>query len=165
MWYVIQVAPNRERDVIAMCNERIKKPDEEFFVMKGIRYLREKDGSWRENEIIVFPRYVFVDTEDIGNLRERLLKIPDLTKVVSSGEEVFPIYPDEEQLLKIIGGTEHLITASVGVKTDEGVKVTQGGLLGHEDMIKWVNTHKRLACVELELSGHRTAVKIGLEIK
>ena len=104
MWYVIQVAPNREYDVIAMCNQRIKKPDEEFFVMKGIRYLREKDGSWRENEIIVFPRYVFADTDDIGNLRERLLKISDLTKVVSSGDDFFPIYPDEEELLKIIGG-------------------------------------------------------------
>ncbi len=165
MWYVIQVAPNREHEVIIMCNRRIRKPGEEFFVMKGIRYLREKDGSWRENEVIAFPRYVFADTDDIENLRERLMMIPDLTKVVHSGDDFYPIYPDEEALLKVIGGSEHLITASVAIKTENGLEVIEGGLMGHEDMIKWVNTHKRLACLELELSGHKSTVKVGLEIK
>ena len=165
MWYVIQVAPGREYDVITMCDLQIKKPGEDFFVMKGIRYLREKDGSWRENEVIAFPRYVFADTDDIENLRERLMKIPDLTKVLRSGDDVFPIYPDEEELLKIIGGSEHIITSSIAVQTENGFKVIKGGLMGHEDMIKWVNAHKRLACLELELAGHKSTVKVGLEIK
>lgn len=72
---------------------------------------------------------------------------------------------DEEALLKVIGGTKHLITASAAIKTEDGIKIINGGLMGHEGMIKWVNTHKRLACLEIGLSGHKSTVKVGLEIK
>lgn len=53
MWYVIQVKTTREHYILSLCEERVREPSEEFFVMRYVRYLRESDGSWRENEAYI----------------------------------------------------------------------------------------------------------------
>lgn len=164
MWYVIQVKSTREHYILSLCEERVRMPSEEMFVMKCVRYLRESDGSWRENEVIAFPGYVFADTEDIDSLRERLKRIPELTKVIGAGDEIFPIYENEKKLLELLGGKEHIISASKGVKKGDEIVVLSGDLVGHEAMIKWVNIHKKLALIEFDIAGQKVRTKVGLEI-
>ena len=94
MLYVIQVKPLHEDKTLIMLNQYVKAESEEFFVMKCMRYLRQKDATWDDVEALAFPGYIFARTDDIDSLRDRLLKIPDLTKVLGAGDEVFPIYKE-----------------------------------------------------------------------
>ena len=164
MWYVIQVMAGREEYILSFCEQVVRKSSEEMFVMRCDRLLRNQDGSWRKNEEIAFPGYLFADTDDIDGLRERLKKIPELAKVVKVGTGIFPIYDGEEKLFELMGGKEHLIKASTGIRKGDKIVVLEGSLVGHEALIKWVNSHKRLAEIELDLAGEKIKTKVGLEI-
>lgn len=164
MWYVIQVRATREHEILALLDRWVKEADEEFFVMRCMRYLRQQDAAWDNVEALAFPGYIFADTNDIDGLRERLKQIPDLTKVLGAGDEIFPVYEEEERILKLIGGKKHLIEASQGVRQGNRIVVIKGNLVGQEAMIKWVNSHKRMACIEFEISGRKVTTKVGLEI-
>jgi len=99
MWYVIQVGPRREQEqeqeIITLCDKWVKIPSEEFFTMKRIRFNRSSDGTWNQLEKLAFPGYVFASTDDIDSLRTRLKKIPELTKLLGAGDEIFSIYDEE----------------------------------------------------------------------
>ncbi|MBO5622646.1 MAG: transcription antiterminator, partial [Butyrivibrio sp.] len=80
MWYVIQVSPSHEHEVLVQLDKFVKTGNEEFFIMRCLRYLRQKDASWDNVEALAFPGYIFAKTDDINYLRERLIKVPYLTK-------------------------------------------------------------------------------------
>lgn len=58
------------------------------------------------------------------------------------GVKMKPIYENEKEMLELLGGKEHLIRASKGIKKGDEIVVLSGDLVGHEGMIKWVNVHK-----------------------
>ncbi len=92
MWYVIHVRTTREQQIITMYDRRVKVPRESLFVMRCFRNMWGAGGEWFESESLAFPGYVFAETEDIDGLIERLKSIPDLTKMIGVGKELFPIY-------------------------------------------------------------------------
>lgn len=164
MWYVIQVRTGREHEILTLYDRRIKSTDEELFIMRCMRYIRNPGGGFHEQEANAFPGYIFADTKDINNLKERLNDIPELTKIVGAGDEVFPIYQEEENLLKLLGGDEHLISTSKGIQKGDKIIVSSGSLAGLEGKIAWVNRHRRTACIEIDFCGHTVKTKLGLEI-
>ena len=164
MWYVIQVRTGKEHDILTMYNRRIKAPDEELFIVRCIRYIRNPGGGFHEQEANAFPGYIFADTENINNLIERLRKIPDLTKVLGAGEDVFPIYKEEEEVLQLLIGDDHIISTSKGIIRNRQLIITSGDLVGQEGLIVWVNRHRKVACIEIEISGRKVKTKVGLEI-
>ena len=141
MWYVIQVRSGREHDILTMYERRIKVPDEELFIIRCIRFIRNPGGGFHEQEANAFPGYVFADTDNIENLIERLRNIPELTKVLGAGEEIFPIYKEEEEILKFLVGDDHLISTSKGIIKNNQIIITSGDLVGQEGLIVWVNRH------------------------
>ncbi|MBO5621536.1 MAG: antiterminator LoaP [Butyrivibrio sp.] len=165
MWYVIQVRTGREHDIITMYEKRIKVPDEEIFIIRCMRFIRNPGGGFHEQEANAFPGYVFADTHNIEDLIERLRDIPELTKVIGAGEEIFPIYKEEEDILKFLVGDNHLIGTSKGIIKNNRIIITSGNLAGHEGMIVWVNRHRKVACIEIDISGHKVKTKVGLEIE
>ncbi len=164
MWYVIQVGPRREHEILALCEKWVRIPSEEFFVMRCMGYRRRTDGTWDKLERLAFPGYIFVRTDDIDDLRLRLKKIPELTKVLGAGDEIFPIYEEEEKLLWDLGGEDHFIKASHGYRDGDKVVVVDGSLINKEGLITWVNAHKRMALIEIQFAGRTVRTKVGLEI-
>lgn len=163
MWYVIQVRATREPEILAIMNKCYKEPQEDFFAMKCVSFRRSLEGKWQTNEKYAFPGYIFAATKDIQSLRERLRKIPELTKILGCGECVIPISEDEENLLMNLGGPEHLIKASNGYKAGDHIEIVDGALKGLESRIIWVNPHKRKACIEIEIAGRKVQTKLALD--
>ena len=163
MWYVMQVRATREQEILKLCEERVKRSGEEFFIMRCLRFYREPEGIWIKKEVKAFPGYIFIDTENIDEIRERLYLIPDLTKLLGAGDEIFPIYEDEENLLKLLGEKEHLIRASSYFKDGEKIIVTEGSLVGLEAYITWVNPHKKTVCIDVPLAGRVVSTKLAME--
>lgn len=163
MWYVIQVWTGKEQEIIAECNEKVLESGEDMFVMLGERMMKDRAGIWEKRKTAVFPGYVFVETKDIEGLKIRLRNVKKMTRILTTGSELTPVYPEEEELLRRLGGDEHLIELSEGYREGDRLVVTDGPLVGLEGYVKWSKSHRRIACIELELCGQKISVKLGFE--
>ena len=161
MWYVMWVRARHEEEIIRQC-KRLLKDDEEVFVMY-VERLRRSGKEWIAHRELAFKNYVFADVKDVDNFRLQIRKIPDLTKLLQVGEEIIPIYPDEENLLRTIGGEDHVIRPSRGHYEGEKIIVTDGPLKGQESVIKWVDRRQRIVGIEVQLMNRTVEVKLGAE--
>lgn len=163
MWYVIQVRTGKEGDVVEACRHVVMTGTEEVFVPT---YVREKKfhGVMKRVSALLFPGYVFFESDDPEGLYLRLKRVPLLTKILKAGDDYVPLYEEEEALLRRLGGPVHVVDTSKGIIEGDTVKIFFGPLAGMEAQIKKINRHKRLAIVEVTLLGRVTEMKVGLEI-
>ncbi|MBQ9361451.1 MAG: antiterminator LoaP [Lachnospiraceae bacterium] len=163
MWYVIQVKAMHETAVVERCRSDVIIPGEDVFAMKSERMFK-RHGEWSLIEEVSFQKYIFAVTEDTDDFRIRLRNVKELTKMLGVGDEVVPIRQDEEDLLRSLGGEEHVIRYSVGFVTGDRLIVTEGPLAGHEGEVKWIDRHQRLAGIETELMGQIVTIRLGCEV-
>ncbi len=161
MWYVIQVRTGHEDEVAGKCG-RVLKAGESVFTMLSER--RERvGGEWQTVVNVAFKGYVFAETDDIGSLRIRLHSISDLTKIVSVGDDMVPIYEEEEEMLRFLGGDDHVIRLSRGFSEGDSIAVTEGPLKGLESKIKWVDRRQKTVGISFTLFDRIVDVKLGAE--
>lgn len=164
MWYVIQVRTRHEGEIIEECKEKVLLPGEEVFTILGERIFHKNEERFIR-EYVVFPGYVFYETEqDTDSLRLRLKNIKQMTKLLHTGEEFIPLYPEEEQLLRQLSGPEHKIGFSNGIKDGDLVLIKEGPLVGQEGRIRWIDRHNRMAGIEVKLLGRKISIKLGLAL-
>lgn len=163
MWYVIQVQARREREISERCRAEIMQLDEDVFIMQHERMFRTDRG--REKKLFpLFGGYVFADTEDIDDFRVRLRSIHAMTKVLGTGGEVMPIYPEEEEFLRRIGGADHIVRFSEGYQVGDRLVVTDGPMKGWEGAVKRIDRHKRYAVLGVSLMGQAIDIELGIEV-
>ena len=82
MWYAVQVMTGREETVKDMCKRHIdKKQYNDIFVIrfdKAKRYY----GTWHKEKEIMFPGYIFIDSNNPQQIYEHLKNVPELTKML-----------------------------------------------------------------------------------
>lgn len=165
MWYAIQVATGREESIKRVCEKMLdRKVYEAIFI---IRFNRAKRyyGKWHRECEIMFPGYLFIDTEHPLELYENLKNIPEITKLLGREEELFlSIEANKEAFFKSMLNIHYEIDISKGIIIGDKVLITEGPLMGNEGMIKKINRHKRIAILSLEMFGQSTDVTVGLEI-
>lgn len=164
MWYVVQVYSGREeyaRELIEKygCQENIEACRIPLYAR-----MRKQAEHWYPETKVLFPGYLFVKTQNVIRLYERLRSIPRMTRLLGTGKEIVPITKEEEQFLLGIGGDELVIGMSKGIIERGKVTVMSGPLQNMEGSIKKINRHKRLAWVEVKMFGREMNVPLGLEI-
>ena len=127
MWYVIQTMTGRE--------ERLKKEIEnmvpgELYERVVVPYSEGKrryEGAWHTERTILFPGYVFFVTEDIVAAIPSVRKVYQRVKLLGDGEEIYPLYKEEEEILSRLCGSgedawdDDLIGMSVKSETGEDI--------------------------------------------
>lgn len=161
MWYVIQVSACHEIEMAAKC-QRIVKENEEVFTMLTER-LERKGGEWKPYRFVTFQKYIFADTNDPDDFRIRLHSIGGLTKMLGTGDDVVPIHADEEEFLKRIGGSDHIIGKSVAYCEGDKITVTSGPLAGMEGLVKWTDKRQKLVGIAVNFLNQETVIKLGAE--
>ena len=170
MWYVIQTMTGRE--------ERLKKEIEnmvpgELYERVVVPYSEGKrryEGAWHTERTILFPGYVFFVTEDIVAAIPSVRKVYQRVKLLGDGEEIYPLYKEEEEILSRLCGSgedawdDDLIGMSYGFQEGETITVTDGPLQGLEGKILKIDRHKREAKVSMEILGDRRVITLGLEV-
>lgn len=163
MWYVMQVHTGQEQKVCEQCRSRIMEEDEDVFVFLAER-MTKTEGVWTLITSRLFPGYVFVETRKIEDFFMRLKNMGVMTKVLCTGGEMTPIYPEEEERLRLLGGESHIVKYSEGYEEGEKLTVTSGALKGYQGAVKKILRHQRLVVLEMPLMGQSVEVTLGLGV-
>ncbi len=164
MWYTIYVRANHEEEIVEQCRKRVIEGDEKIFTMKGERMFRVGPGQYELRTKPLFQNYLFADITDPESFWIRLRRVKTLTKMLKTGEDLHPIYPEEEEFLKALGGEEHIVKYSIGYKEGDRLIVEDGPMRGLEGKVKKIDRHHRMAILSVNLMGQEIDVKLGLEI-
>ena len=122
-----------------------------------------KDGEWEKVQSVTFQKYIFVETAEPEDFRLRLRRIPGLTKFLTVGDDIVPIFPEEEKLLRMLGGDDHVIGSSVVYKEGDRVTVISGALVGMEGLVRWMDRRQRWVRIAVRLADRETLIKLGAE--
>lgn len=165
-WYVIQVPTGKEETMCRLIERAVgSRIVSECFTPK---YATQKKvrGEWRDVDAVLFPGYVIAVTDEVGELRRRLNRVVEFTRLLTMGEKFTPIDDaDRAWLSAYTSEGDRVIPMSIA-EIDEGdrVRVLSGPLKGHEGWIHSVNRRKSLAFIEVEMFGRKLQTKIGLGI-
>lgn len=163
MWYVVQVMSGQEHPVAQLCEARLLQENEEVFVPMYQRKKKIK-GKYELCEAILFPGYVFFDTEAVEDLFFRLKDVQQLTKILRTGEDFTPLHETEVAFLRQFGKEKHVVEMSVGYIEGDEVVITGGPMENWSGKVKRIDRHKMIAVLEIEFFGRMTDVTVGLEI-
>jgi len=164
MYYVIWVLSQKEFDFKKRFIEEI---DNSLYsrIMLVSRIERQNHrGTYIDKEKVMFPGYLFVETDFPKKLHMQLCKEQDYIKILGSDEGFTALTPKEVDFLNRITGQSEKVTMSMGIIEDGTVKILNGPLTGYEQFIKKVDRHKKKAYLEMELFGEIKQICAGLEI-
>lgn len=163
--YVIQVAGGRETHVRYLITKLLSDCVTDCFVPRR-EVLRREGGAWVSVRESLFPGYLFVETEHINKVMERLARVPAFTRLLGVGDErVIPLSQDEISWLSaLMQPIDKVVGMSEGVIEGDRVIVTSGPLVGREALISKIDRHKRLAYLDMRMFGRTKTIKVGLEI-
>ncbi len=166
MWFVTQVMTGREAEVLELCVARAVCPRADVFYFQSEQKKKIK-GEMTTVLRPLFPGYLFFEISgdnDVTELKKRLRDVPAMTKLLQAGEDIVAVYPEEENLLRNLGGESHVVNVSTGIMEGDRVTVTQGPLKNNEYRIKKIDRHKRKAILEIDLFHRVIEMPVGLEI-
>ena len=135
MWYVMQVYTGTEIEICRQCRNRVIKDNEDVFVMLAER-MTKIQGEWSLIMSRLFPGYIFLETDKIQDFYERLGKVGQTAKILRTGEEITPLYPEEEEYLRAVGGDEHIVKYSKGYIEGDKLVVISGAMKNCRGTVK-----------------------------
>lgn len=170
MWYVIQVIGGREENVLRKIEKQADEATFQSCFVPKYEVRKRYSGVWKTHQEVLFPGYVFVDTNTPDLFRLELNKVSAMTKLLSgeteSGNRQFIPLSDEEKALisAFVDGDTHVLKMSEGIIEGDEVRILKGPLQGFEANVVRIDRHKRIAFIRLNILGREKTVKVGLEI-
>ena len=174
-WYVIQVQTGREE---AMC-QLIERTAADFDALSDIdgyhlveecfspRFETERKyhGEFRRIQKPLLPGYVVAVTHDPATLARILYRVPDFTRLLTSGETFVPLRDDERAWIESsTHAGDRTVPMSFGYREGDHLVVTEGPLKGREGMVTRINRAKSLAFLEFYVHGKKITTTVGLGI-
>lgn len=164
MWYVIQVFAGEELDCVDICKRRIDKDLYEDIFVPMYVCKKRYEGEWHDELKVLFKGYIFIETDHIKEVVKELTRIPTLTKVIKSADEVAPITDIEQKFLADMLDEDYVLRVSQGMIIGDKVEIISGPLKNYGGKIKRIDRHKRTAQIEVDWFGAINSVQVGLEI-
>ncbi len=137
-----------------------KKTANDIFVLTFDR-MRRYEGAWHLERQLMFPGYVFLESEDKKFLLEELERCG---AIFGRKTQLFQVSWEEEEFLKRLCGVSHHLEMSRGIMKKGNARITDGPLKGMEERISRIDRHKRLARVEMMSKPDSRCITAGLEI-
>lgn len=112
----------------------------------------------------MFPGYILIHTDMNDAIYYVFKRIPNLIRVLSSGE-AYTIIPDKEMdwTLRLLGKSD-VVDYSKVYLINSRVIIQSGPLLGMEGIIKSVDQRKNRVKILIPFMGHEKVIDLGIEI-
>ncbi len=164
MWYVAQVESGKELQTKDICSRLIGTDLlVECFIPMYERF-KSYSGIWQKKLEVLFPGYLFIQTNNINLLFHALKSVPKLTKILGIDYDFIPIDKSEEAFLAKFFNQKYTIEMSKGFIVGENAHILEGPMINFKGKIKKIDRHKRTAYIEIEMFGRKTVAVIGLEV-
>lgn len=168
MWYVIQTITGKEQELVEVIDRVLAGCGyEKCFVIRRECVWRI-EGQYRVHLEMLFPSYVFVETDMPEIFFFALKRIPKLTKLLGGDGLFWTVKREEEELLRrMVGGDETYIVRRSPVKVDEaGEIISAGGILKeYLGQIVKKRLRKRSVVIEIPFLGERKRVQVGILVE
>lgn len=167
-WYVLFVQTGRERKIEQFLNKQLNTDEcKPFIPLEEVLF--KKSGIMKKEIRILFPGYVFVESELPGAQFIKVInsiakRLSDMVCVLKYSDTEIAMKESERQMLLGLCNNDHCIESSYGIIEGDKIHIIDGSLKGMESIVKKVNRHKRQAWIEIEIMGDVRLVSVGLEI-
>jgi len=167
-WYILFVQTGKEKKIEKLIKRQL---DNEvcmpFIPLQEILF--RKSGVVRKETRVLFPGYVFVESELPGQQFLRLMNplinsISDMVSILKYSETEIAMRESERRMLLGLYNNDYCIESSYGIMKGERIHITEGPLKGLESIVKKVNRHKRQAWIEIEIMGDIRLVCVALDV-
>lgn len=164
MWYILQVGTGREAHM---------KESLEHFLPKGVIshvFYPLYESSYRKGGIrqivtkVLFPGYLFLDTEHIEELEEHLKGLTEFHHLLTTGKLCTPVSPAERDFLTKHTDSHYVMVLSRGYMIGRKVMITEGAFSGYQGELKYVDRHNRYGVMKVQLGEQDVDMRFGLEI-
>lgn len=165
-WFVVFVKTGKEKEAV---DELRKVLDQErfysFVPLKELLY--KKSGFVRREIHVLFPGYIFVETEDNSEacpdeLFNAVKKSSFCHRVLNYGSyECSAMQQKEQNTILTMMNDEGVIEVSEALLEGDTVTILSGALMGCEDKIVTYDRHKRTAVIELDIMGREVQVVVA----
>jgi transcriptional antiterminator NusG len=163
-WYALYVVTGKEEYTARWL--KMFLPDLEVTTLIPMRKLMERSqGSVRQVMRKMFPGYLLVNMEMTSETYSSIKRIPNVIRVLNSGERYYTVIPREEincicQLLSDDGVLDYSKVYFVNSR----VIVKSGPLKGMEGLIKAVDRRKLRAKIAVRFMGEIKKIEVGIEV-
>ena len=164
MWYVLWTNTGREEHTRQMI---YNYADPALYSRCAIPYRLKRHyfkGKSHIAKLILFPSYVFIETDAIKEFVDNIKWFPGFNVVLHMEDFYCPIYRHEEHLLMNLMKDSEIIDISEGYMEGDRIHITSGPLLGQEGIIKRVRPRQGVAVIEMNIFNRTTEVSLGLEL-
>ena len=164
MWYVIWTLAGKEES----CKKQIENICDSSTYIRAVipkkKISQKKNGVRRYVETKLFPSYVLVETLDASSFAINLKKIEGFSKILGQEGSYMPLDEKESRMISKLLGDGDTVEASIGYVEGDKIVITEGPMEGMESQIRYIDRHKRIAYIEMNLFDRIVDVKVPLEI-
>jgi len=168
-WYIFYVYTGRENSVLRCIQNQFHTDVLNPFIPM-LETIHKKSGKYSKETTIMFPGYVFMETEMNSTLFSRnilslIRQNKNIIKILKYGDSDEIAMREEEQIsLLALCNDNYCIKSSEGIIAGDKIIINKGPLQGRESTIRKIDRHKREAIIELEIIGGVRLIKVALEI-
>jgi len=167
-WYVLVVQTKKEKKIEQFLRMQLSECEGVPFIPLQEMYFK-KSGTTRKEIAILFPGYVFVESNLSGHQFKKLILsiskgINEMLSVLKYSDSEFAMKDSERERLLGLCNNEHCINMSFGIIKGDKVYIKDGPLKGLESIVRKINRHKRQAWIEIDIMGDLRLVCVGLEL-
>lgn len=172
-WYVLYTVPGKEQEAAELLERSVSHA---FWIRCGVPKkvkVFRSGGILHLLEDVMFPGYLFIQTEHAEKLAKELEKARQFPQFITStaGTKQDILTPVEEKDMRFLEDVcgedlQHAMGVTRITLNSENQIVRADGVLEHyRNQIVKLNLHKRFAIVELELFNRRQAVLFGVRLE
>ena len=160
MWYVLQVKGGQE---LSICKQ-LKEAGYTTLSPRELRNIRTK-GAWKQKEYILFPNYVFVETDYKAEDYYRITQIGGVQRFLGGQHCPSCLSYLEEMWMKILDNNGvPLKPTTVTCHDDGNVELLKGVLLNFKSRIKSFNKRQRRAVFEITVCNEVKEITLSIDM-
>jgi transcriptional antiterminator NusG len=163
-WYTVKVQSNRERSVSEKLKfDMMREFKEEVNVLIPSQKLSiVKNGKIKQKEQLLYPGYIFVETESIDKVLHFVKVIAGITSVLKDPQGN-PIIMRQSEIDRMTGEVEQRKSVDKGLyAVNQEVGVVNGPFSGFRGKIQTLDYEKDKVKIEVMIFGRATVVDLTL---
>lgn len=163
-WYTIKVQNNREKSVSErLKSEMMREFNQEIsFLIPTQGIISVKDGKKVQKEQILYPGYIFVETNNIDKIAHLVKTTNGATNVLRDNKGT-PIILKQSEVNRMIGEKEaNKVSLETSFVLGEKVEIVSGPFAKFKGNIESMDIDKNKVKVEVLIFGRATFVDLTL---